>query len=65
MPTTNSDEPVSEREARLRVDARKLAEARALLADIDGRVFGGLRSHSENAHAGVISRIVAGLFSHG
>jgi hypothetical protein len=59
------DETGSEREARLRVDARKVADARALLADIDARVFASARRHTGNAHGLLIARIVAALFADG
>ena len=60
-----TDETGGEREARLRVDARKVADARALLAGIDARVFASADRHSEAVYSRMIARIVAALFANG
>ncbi len=61
----NPDQTGSDREARVRPDARKVADARALLSDIDARVFASARRHPVSAHAGAVARAVAALFARG
>jgi hypothetical protein len=61
----NGEEEGGDREARLRVDPHKVANARILLAAIDASVFGTAARRPASAHGGLIARLVAGLFADG
>ena len=61
----NGEQEGADREARLRVDPHKIANARILLSAIDASVFDTAARRPAGTHSGLIARLVAGLFAHG
>jgi len=64
-PNDQRNDQASPPDARLRLDAGKIAAARQWLGEIDGAVFAIGRKHAADAHNDLIGRVVTGLFARG
>jgi hypothetical protein len=58
-------QPGDERGRRLRVDPEKVDAARRFLGRLDQTVFSSGGKHADDAHNGLVARIVSALFARG
>lgn len=59
------EQPGDERGRRLRVDPDKIDAGRRFLERLDQTVFASGGKHADEAHNGLVARIVSALFAHG
>ena len=59
------EQPGDSRGRRLRVDTEKVEAGRRFLERVDATVFPSSDKHADDAHTGLVARIVTALFARG
>ena len=59
------EQPEDTRGRRLRVDPEKVEAGRRFLERVDATVFPSGDKHADDAHTGIVARIVSALFARG